>query len=165
MKKLYIVRHAKSSWGDFTTPDFDRPLNDRGKRDAPVMAQRLLDRKAAIDVFISSPAKRAKATCKEFVKIYDRDKDEIVFIDELYHASVETFNKVVSSISNKADSAILFSHNPGITDFANTLTPDAKIDNMPTCAIFAVEIQSDNWGDFLKAGKKFLFVDYPKMGS
>jgi phosphohistidine phosphatase len=165
MKKLYIVRHAKSSWGDFTTPDFDRPLNERGKKDAPEMARRLLDKKADIDIFISSPAKRAKTTCREFVNVYNRDKHEIVFIDDLYHASVETFNKVVSSINNKFKSAIVFSHNPGITDFVNSLEAGAKIDNMPTCAIFAVAIETESWGDFLKAKKKFLFFDYPKLSS
>lgn len=165
MKKLYIVRHAKSSWGDFTTPDFDRPLNDRGKKDAPEMAKRLLDKKIEIDIFISSPAKRAKTTCKEFVNVFDRDKDEIVFIDDLYHASVETFNRVVIGINDKFKSAILFSHNPGITDFVNTLTTEVQIDNMPTCAVFAVEIETNNWSEFLKAKKKYLFIDYPKLSS
>jgi len=160
-----MVRHAKSSWGDFTTPDFDRPLNERGKKDAPEMAKRLLDKKIAIDVFISSPAKRAKSTCKAFCKVYDRDKDEIVFIDELYHASVETFNKVAGSIDDRFGSAAVFSHNPGITDFVNSLVKDVQIDNMPTCAVFAVEIEAESWKDFLSANKKFLFVDYPKLGS
>ena len=165
MQRLYMVRHAKSSWGDFTTPDFDRPLNDRGKKDAPEMAKRLLDKKTAIDAFISSPAKRAKSTCKAFCKVYDRDKDEIIFIEELYHASVETFIKVASRIDDKFQSAAIFSHNPGITDFVNTLVKDVNIDNMPTCAIFAVEIEAGSWKDFLSAPKKFLFIDYPKMES
>lgn len=165
MKRLYIVRHAKSSWGDFTTPDFDRPLNDRGKKDAPEMAKRLLDKNINIDVFISSPAKRAKSTGKAFCKVYDRDKEEIIFIPELYHASVETFNKVSATIDDKYSSAAIFSHNPGITDFVNTLVKDVSIDNMPTCAVFAVEIEANSWKDFLSASKKFLFVDYPKLGS
>lgn len=160
-----MVRHAKSSWDDFTTPDFDRPLNDRGKKDAPEMARRLSDKKIEIDVFISSPAKRAKSTCKAFCKVYNRDKEEIVFVEELYHASVETFNKVASSINDAFESAIIFSHNPGITDFVNTLVKDVTIDNMPTCAIFAVEADTNSWTDFLAAPKKLLFIDYPKLGS
>lgn len=160
-----MVRHAKSSWGDFTTPDFERPLNERGKKDAPEMAKRLLEKKTAIDVFISSPAKRAKSTCKAFCKVFDRNKDEIVFIDELYHASVETFNKTVSKIDDRFGSAAIFSHNPGITDFVNSLVANVHIDNMPTCAVFAVVAEVDKWSDFLKAAKKFLFVDYPKLGS
>lgn len=165
MKKLYMVRHAKSSWGDFTTPDFDRPLNDRGKKDAPEMAQRLSDKNIVIDVFVSSPAKRAKSTCKAFCKVYGREKEEIVFINELYHASVETFNKVVSTIDDRFQSAAVFSHNPGITDFVNSLVKEVQIDNMPTCGIFAVEIEAGSWKDFLSANKKFLFVGYPKLGS
>ena len=165
MKKLYIIRHAKSSWGDFTTPDFDRPLNDRGKRDAPEMARRLLQKKITIDVFISSPAKRAKSTCKAFCKAYERDSDEIICINELYHASVETFNKVASTIDDQFQSAAIFSHNPGITDFVNGLVKDVHIDNMPTCAVFAVGIEATSWKDFLSADKNFLFADYPKLVS
>ncbi|RYY71691.1 MAG: histidine phosphatase family protein [Chitinophagaceae bacterium] len=165
MKTLYLVRHAKSSWGDFTTPDFERPLNERGKKDAPEMAKRLLDKKISIDSFISSPAKRAKSTCKAFCKVYGRDKAEINFIDALYHASVETFNTVAASIDDRYHSAAIFSHNPGITEFVNTLVIDVFIDNMPTCAVFAVQINADSWKDFLSAPKQFLFVDYPKLGS
>ncbi|RYD69032.1 MAG: histidine phosphatase family protein [Sphingobacteriales bacterium] len=165
MKTIYMVRHAKSSWGDFTTPDFDRPLNERGKRDAPEMGKRLLDKKIRIDAFVSSPAKRAKSTCKAFCKVYNRDKDEIIFIDELYHASVETFNKVVSGLDNKLNAVAIFSHNPGITDFVNLLVQDVHIDNMPTCAVFAVQVNTNNWKDFLATEKKCLFVDYPKLGA
>ena len=129
------------------------------------MAERLLNKKIVIDAFVSSPAKRAKNTCKAFCKVYNRNKDEIIFIDELYHASVETFHKVVSGINDKFNSVAIFSHNPGITDFVNTLVKDVKIDNMPTCAVFAVEIEGNNWGEFLSANKKFLFVDYPKLAS
>ena len=66
MRQLLLIRHAKSDWGDFSLPDFDRPLNERGKRDAPVMAQRLLDKKITIDAFVSSPAKRAKKNSQSF---------------------------------------------------------------------------------------------------
>jgi phosphohistidine phosphatase len=162
MKTLYIVRHARSSWGDFTTPDFDRPLNERGKRDAPMMAKRLLDKKANIELFVSSPAKRAKKTCQAFCEVYKRDKDEIVFVDDLYHASVDTFFKVVSGLDDKYNSAAVFSHNPGITDFVNALDTGTSIDNMPTCAVFAVTVESDNWNDFATAKKNFLSFDFPK---
>ena len=79
MKTLILVRHAKSDWGTPSLGDFDRPLNDRGKRDAPVMAQRLLDKKIKIDAFISSPAKRAKKTATVFAEAYDKKKDDIFF--------------------------------------------------------------------------------------
>jgi phosphohistidine phosphatase len=162
MKKLFIVRHAKSSWGDFTTPDFDRPLNDRGKKDAPMMAKHLLKNKQEIDVFVSSPAKRARKTCQAFVEVYDRKKDEIVFVEQLYHASVETFFKTVDSLDDQHQSAAIFSHNPGITDFVNALHSGTVIDNMPTGAVFAVSMESDSWKDFSTAKKTFLSFDYPK---
>ena len=70
MKTLLIVRHAKSSWENSGEPDFERDLNERGKKEAPEMATRLLDKKIAIDIFISSPARRAKKTCKAFCKVF-----------------------------------------------------------------------------------------------
>ena len=162
MKKLYLIRHAKSSWGDFTLPDFERPLNERGKTDAPEMAKRLLAKKIRIDAFISSPAKRAKKTAKLFCKEYDVKEENIILVDRLYNAVAETFFEVVGMIENKFDHAAIFSHNPGITDFVNRLCKDVQIDEMPTCSIFAIEIGIKNWKDFKEAEKKFLFFDYPK---
>lgn len=163
MKTLYIIRHAKSSWGDFTTPDFDRPLNDRGKKDAPVMAGRLRDRDREINIFISSPARRAMKTCKAFCKEYNYDEDKILFKDELYHASVETFYKVISSIDDNHKNAAVFSHNPGITEFINSLATDVQIDNMPTCGIFGISVNSNYWNEFKTAEKKCILFDYPKF--
>jgi phosphohistidine phosphatase len=163
MKQLILVRHAKSDWSTPSLGDIDRPLNDRGKRDAPVMAHRLLDKKIKIDAFISSPAKRAKRTATIFAKEYKRDKNEVILKEELYAASSETFYEVIKKVSDKQDTIAIFSHNPGITDFANSLT-DSRIDNIPTCGIFAVKIDSKHWKEFEEAKKEFWFVDYPKAG-
>ena len=163
MNKLYIIRHAKSSWGDFTEPDFDRPLNERGKRDAPLMATRLNKKDPSITQFISSPAKRASKTCKAFCKAFDFNEDEIIFKHELYHASVATFYKVVSGISAKEHSVALFSHNPGITEFINSLNTAVKVDNMPTCGIYGVSINTESWADFATAEKTCILFDYPKL--
>ena len=75
MKTLILVRHAKSDWGNPSLSDFDRPLNERGKRDAPVMAKRLLDKKIKIDQIIASPAKRAARTAKYFAEVFDYKKE------------------------------------------------------------------------------------------
>lgn len=163
MKSLYIIRHAKSSWGDFSLPDFERPLNDRGKKDAPMMARRLLNDNISIDAFISSPAKRALKTCKEFCKEFKQPEERIIVLDDLYHATVEIFYNVVNAIDDKYESAAIFSHNPGITNFVNSLGLDVKIDNMPTCSIFGVALLSDNWSAFAKGDKKYLFFQYPKL--
>jgi len=161
MKTLILVRHAKSSWDNMGMDDIDRPLNERGKEDAPVMAKRLKDKKIDIDIFVSSPAKRAHKTCKYFAKEYDLDKKDIVLVDKLYGASVIAFLEVISKLNDKHKSAIIFSHNPGITEFANTLTT-VHLDNMPTCSMFAVQANISHWSEFSKSEKNFLFFDYPK---
>ena len=161
-KLLLVIRHAKSSWDIATLNDFERPLNERGKKDAPMMAKRLLDKKIAIDNFVSSPAKRAKKTARLFAEEFERKKEEIILIPELYHASVQVFFEAISNVDDIYKSIAVFSHNPGITSFANELTENNKIDNMPTCSVFAVRCHIENWCDFKTAKKDFWFFDYPK---
>lgn len=161
MKELLLVRHAKSSWNDFSLKDFDRPLNERGKKDAPEMASRLNKRDIDIDAFISSPAKRARKTAEAFVKELKDKKKDVIFYEELYLASPSTFFKIISKTDDKHKTIAVFSHNEGITSFANMLT-EIRIDNIPTCGIFAVKIKAKHWSDFEKAEKDFWFFDSPK---
>lgn len=161
MKTLLLIRHAKSSWDDSALSDFDRPLNDRGKKDAPAMADRLYERGIKIDAFISSPAKRAKKTAEQFAKQYKKEDKDIIIKTELYMAGDDTFFNVLEKLDDDFDCVAVFSHNPGITDFANGLT-DARTDNIPTCGIFAISIEAKKWSKFREAKKKFLFFDYPK---
>jgi phosphohistidine phosphatase len=161
VKTLLIVRHAKSSW-ELGVADFDRPLNDRGKKNAPEMAKRLADKKITIDAFVSSPAKRARQTAELFCTAYNRNPGEIIFEETLYHAPATQFFKVIENLDNKISSAAIFSHNTGLTDFVNRLIDRINIDNVPTCGVFAVTIPIDNWKDFGDTKKEFLFFDYPK---
>lgn len=161
MKTLLLIRHAKSDWNDASLSDFDRPLNERGKRDAPLMAQRLLDKKIGIDLFVSSPAKRAKKTAAIFAEAYGLDKKQVQLYDELYLAPETVFTAVINKLNNNVRAVAVFAHNPGITDFANSLT-NTRIDDMPTCCIFAVQADCTSWNEFAAAKKAFLFVDYPK---
>ena len=161
MKNLLLVRHAKSDWGDLNLQDFDRPLNERGKRDAPAMAHRLLDKKIKPDAFIASPAKRAAKTARLFAEEMKIKKDDIIFKPELYLAGPEVFYTVIENTEDDLETIAVFSHNEGITHFANMLT-NARVDNIPTCGIFAVKIKSGSWKDFRTAEKEFWFFDYPK---
>ena len=161
MKQLLIVRHAKSSWENFSVPDFERPLNDRGKSDAPMMAQRLLARSVKPDVLITSPAKRARKTAELFAKAFELPGEQIIEVAQLYEAGPEAFFNTVAGAPVSAATVMLFSHNPGITGFVNMLT-DVRIDDMPTCAIFALECDIREWSEFRAAEKRFLFFDYPK---
>jgi phosphohistidine phosphatase len=163
LKTLLLVRHAKSDWNDPSLKDFDRPLNDRGKKDAPLMAQRLIDKKIKIDCFIASPAKRARKTAEIFAKEYGQKKEEIIFIEDLYLAQPSFFIEVIKKASDNNKCIALFSHNPGITDFANSLA-EVRIDDIPTCGIFAVTSKIKHWEDFSVSGNEFLFFDYPKSG-
>jgi phosphohistidine phosphatase len=159
MKTLLLVRHAKSSWGDFSLPDFDRPLNERGKHDAPMMAKRLLNKGVKLDLLVSSPAKRAKRTAQAFAEVFGKEK--ILYDEELYMASAEQFFSVISRLDNSFHNIAIFSHNPGITSFANILQV-ASIDEMPTCSILAISTPAQSWLDFRESEKKFWFFDYPK---
>ena len=161
MKTVFLIRHAKSSWGDLSLPDFDRPLNDRGKRDAPKMAKRLLDKGIIIDTFISSPAKRAKKTAEIFAETFGQKKSDIIFIPALYHASDPVFFDTIAGAPGDSQSIAIFSHNPCITDFANRLT-EQRVDNMPTCSIFAVKADIEDWSQFEDETKQFDFFDFPK---
>ncbi|MCW3092188.1 MAG: histidine phosphatase family protein [Ferruginibacter sp.] len=162
-KLLLVIRHAKSSWEVGTLNDFERPLNERGKKDAPVMAKRLIDRKIMIDAFVSSPAKRAKKTAELFCETYGKSEDSILYVSKLYQAEVDPFYQVVEQLDDFFNTVAIFSHNPGITDFVNTLREDEVISNMPTGSVFAVQIHLKKWADFRKAKKEFLFFDYPKL--
>lgn len=161
MKTLILVRHAKSSWDEAGLSDSERPLNERGKKDAPAMAKRLRKKGLPIDRFVSSPAERAFRTARFFAKEFDRKKSEIVVQKALYAAMPVQFEQVISALDDGDAVVVLFSHNPGITDYANTLT-NVTTDNIPTCGVFAVQAGVDSWKDFGKAEKKFLFYDYPK---
>lgn len=163
MKTLLLVRHAKSSWDNADLSDFERPLNERGKENAPMMAQRLKDKKVGISAFVSSPAKRAKKTAKIFMKEYGKKHEELILIPSLYEASTKDFYEVVEELDDKYESVALFSHNPGISDFVNSLEIFPVYD-MPTCGVYALEIYTNLWKQFKDADKKFLFFDYPKDG-
>ena len=161
MKKLFIIRHAKSDQSFFGN-DFERPLNERGKADAPVMAKRLHEKIAKPDALVASPAARAKRTAELFAETLDIPLKEIVFISALYHAPSEVFYEVVAGLPDEQETVAVFSHNPGITHFVNSLNTGIQIDNMPTAAIFAVSADITSWSGFGKAKKGFLFFDYPK---
>ena len=160
MKSILLIRHAKSSW-DFDVEDFDRPLNNRGSADAAEMAKRLIEKNIKIDAFISSPAKRALSTAGYFAKAYNEKDKNIITTSALYEPAPEVFYNEIDSLDDKLETVAFFSHNPGITDFVNQVSP-SRIDDMPTCAIFALKADIKKWKDFSDCNKQFWFFDYPK---
>ena len=161
MKSLLLVRHAKSSW-DFDTTDFDRPLNHRGEKDAPAMAKKIKLNGVAIDAFVSSPAKRAVTTARHFAEVYGA-KNSVTEVPYLYEPMMESFSIVIENLKDENNAVAIFSHNPGITHFVNSLT-STQIPDMPTCATFAIKVDVESWKDFAEGKKEFWFMDYPKAG-
>ena len=162
MKTLTLVRHAKSAPASIGQNDFDRPLNEKGLIDATVMAQRIAGRNIPINLFVCSPALRAMQTCKAFCDVYNFDIANIVSVKKLYNAPRIVFYDIVGELNNAIDHIALFAHNPGITQFTNDLVPQFSVDNMPTCGVMSVAINTKTWAKFEAAEKRLLVFDYPK---
>jgi len=163
VKELFIIRHAKSSWDASNIDDFERPLNDRGKRDAPRMGKRLKEKDIHADLLLSSPAKRALSTAKRIAKELKYPKDDIKTDRRLYHADEETMLTVVRELKDNRNVVMIFSHNPGLTEFVNSLmNGELDIDNVPTCGVVAFQFNFDSWKDVDWGKGKLLFFDYPK---
>lgn len=161
MKTLYLARHAKSYWKDQSIPDFDRPLNKRGKRDAPFMGTVLYDKKIKLDLIISSPAKRTKKTAIEIAAKIGYPENKILYNEDMYEASSNILIKVIKKIDEKYDSLMIFGHNPGLTMLNNHIS-NHYIDNIPTCGIVALQFDK-KWSELDKNSFKFLFFEYPKL--
>ena len=161
LKTLYLVRHAKSSWKDESLCDAERPLNKRGKHDAPFMGKLLRQRSDLPDVIISSPAKRALNTSKLFAAELGYAKDNIVVMDELYMADVNDFLKIIQNVNDSANSIMLFSHNPGITYFANFIS-NSDIENIPTAGTVRIDLNISSWIEAGKIKGTLVFFEYPK---
>lgn len=126
------------------------------------MAGRLKETESRVDAFVSSPARRARKTAEVFAEAYGAKEEELVLVSALYHAPSNVFFEEISRFPDEWNTVLIFSHNPGITHFVNELTNTVRVDNMPTCSIFAVEADISSWQAFEDAEKKFLLFDYPK---
>ena len=161
MKLLTLIRHAKSSWKDPGREDFDRPLNKRGKRDAPDMGQRLARGGAIPELIVSSSARRAADTAREIAAQLGSGAVELVFEPGLYLASAGQLLDAVRGVDEHVEHAALVAHNPGITDLVNALT-DVRVDNVPTCGIARLRLEVERWSDAEFGRGQLLDFDYPK---
>lgn len=160
MKTVYLIRHAKSSWKNTEfLDDIDRPLNKRGKQDAPRMAAVLRNKEISPDLLISSPALRAYTTALRIAEGIDHHK---VQLDQrLYEASTTDIFSVIREVDNGHQSVLLFGHNPSYTLFANYYARPT-LENVPTCGLVAVGYAVEDWKLCDETNGKFLFFDYPK---
>jgi phosphohistidine phosphatase len=161
MKSLTLIRHAKSSWKDVYLLDVDRPLNKRGKRDAPVMGRRLAERESTPDLLISSPATRALVTAQVIAEEIGYPLEDIVVDERIYGAGVTELLRVVRGLDDALDHVMCFGHNPGLTDFVNYLSPDT-IGNVPTCGVLEFTFDIDTWVRVGHVEPTHIHFDYPK---
>jgi phosphohistidine phosphatase len=159
MKTLILNRHAKSDWSSGAETDFDRPLNKRGNSDAPMMADRLLERNIMPDIIISSPAMRAISTAKVFANKLGIDdiKEEI----EIYNGGENYFRHLFPSKDFSANTILAFGHNPDFTSLSTYFSGE-YFGNVPTCGIVCIDFEINTWQDINKQNGKLRFFDYPK---
>ncbi len=161
MKTLYLARHAKSSWKHPELSDIERPLNKRGKRDAPIIGHLLKDKSINPDIIISSPAVRARKTAETIAEIIDYPKSKILIDVNIYESSSSELRNIIQGFDDKYNSVMMFGHNPGFTMLNNYLT-ESFIDNIPTCGVVGIHFNS-SWKKIEGASGKAFFFIYPKL--
>lgn len=160
MKKIILIRHAKSDWDNPSLPDYDRPLAARGLDDAPKMATSLKNREIKIDGILSSTAKRAKQTAQITAQVLGVPEENIQWDRSLYHASADHLLHVIQAQQADLQTLILVGHNPGLTELIVRL--GVRLDNLPTAGQFTFKVLSDDWKDLSADTCRFDWWDSPK---
>lgn len=162
MKTLYFIRHAKSDWNNPLLSDFERGLNKRGTKDAPLMGKVLLKKGISPDLILSSSALRARMTVKEIARQINYPHNLIQYEASLYACDVQTIVSIIQGISQSVNTLFVFGHNPELTECANMIS-GADIENIPTCGVAAMRLHHDNWKSLGANSAQLLFLDSPKQ--
>lgn len=162
LKRLTLVRHAKSDWSLPGQEDWDRVLNRRGQQDAPEMARRLRSRKFKPDLVLTSPAVRALTTASIMARELKVPAEHIAQDERLYLADPRQMLEVIHELGGQVGHLMVFGHNPGITDCANQLSSGDKIDNLPTCGVFTACFELEDWSQLGWAAGLEAEFDYPR---
>ncbi len=160
-RRLYIIRHGKSSWDNEGLDDIDRPLTQRGIRNAGEIAERFLRKSLNPQLILSSPANRALNTALIMSKIWDVSPENLQIHDPLYLADVSEIEQVVSSAPAEITDLAIFGHNPSFTMYANLFLA-SPLDNLPTAGAVVVTLESEEWDGIERRHVKGTYVDYPK---
>jgi phosphohistidine phosphatase len=160
MKTLVLVRHAKSAWGDPSLADHDRPLNDRGRRDAPEMGRRIRERGITPGVILSSTAVRARTTAEAIAEELGAAAGTLTLDERLYGSSPETILDVVAELDDDLTTALVVAHDPGMSDLAYRLS--GEIEHMPTCAVAEFRFAAWSWAEIADAEPVEVHLDTPR---
>lgn len=161
MKKIYLVRHAKSSQAEEGESDFNRDLNERAFTDIPIMAKVMKKRNVKPELIISSDAKRTTETTKLLIKELDLNSVKTTFSNKLYLTSVADYIKKIRKVDSEYNELMVVGHNPTITDLANELT-GSFIDNMPTTGMVTILFKDNSWKAVGTIKGKMAHFDFPK---
>lgn len=161
MRTLYICRHAKSSWADPGQDDFERPLNERGLRDAPLMAERFHARGEGADLIVTSPAVRALTTARAFARELGMEDGRFVLEPKLYLAPVDIIQAIVSALPGHVRRVMLFGHNPGSTEAIGHFTGE-HAGNLPTCGMARIDFMVNSWDLVGRSLGTLVWSDRPK---
>ncbi|GAA4393246.1 histidine phosphatase family protein [Hymenobacter koreensis] len=155
------MRHAKSSWSFDDLSDKERPLNDRGRTDAPRMGQALAQRGICPDLLVSSSAVRALSTAALVAHEVNYPADRVHVIDAIYGADVNQLVQIIRDLPDSTQSVLLVGHNPTITDAVNVLSP-SSVNDMPTAAVVCLHFQAASWAVVQRENAELYFFDGPK---
>ncbi len=162
MKILYMIRHAKSDWSNPLLSDFERGLNKRGAKDAPLMGKVLSDKRIYPDLIVSSSALRARTTAIEIAKQINYTQDRIQYEASLYACDVQTIISIIQDVSQNVNVLFVVGHNPELTECVNMIC-GVNIENIPTCGVSAMRLHHDNWKSLGAHSAQLLFLDTPKQ--
>lgn len=161
MKKLVMVRHAKSDWGIEGLFDIDRPLNERGYTDAYEMAALYFAALGKPDLLISSPSTRTLSTAGIFTRVFGIPMSQLEISNSLYEANEKVLLQTVQRFKDNVETIMVFGHNPGFTNFINATTT-SRLNNVPTAGIVVIEFYVDSWSEIENRKGEITFNAFPK---
>lgn len=161
MKRLVLIRHAKSDWNNPEISDFDRPLNHRGLHDAPMMAELTKKLNMIPDLIITSSANRALSTAKIFARIFDIDNAQFKEDINIYRGNYLDYIKIITETENTHKCLFLFGHNPEISSTAAALVNHFQ-ESVPTCAVICIDFDTDKWEEIEAVPGTLRYYEYPK---
>ena len=162
MKKIILIRHAKSDRSVSGLQDIDRPLNERGYADAHKTGAHLRDKVSGKILFISSPAVRALTTALIFAREINYPQENILIHPSLYEAEISDYMHLINSIDKKHDTVFIFGHNPTISQVAGQLS-NTNVGDLPTCSVAVINFQTDQWVQLKSLGSTLEMQLFPKL--
>lgn len=160
-RQLFIVRHGKSDWSDPELRDIDRPLKNRGVRNAYAMAEFIKNKGFKPDIMITSPAARALNTASIFHRVLEMKPGEMVVDERIYHASPGELLEIITEVPDNFQSIMIFGHNPSFTQLANLFLTE-HIYNIPTAGLVFLDFSMDKWKEISRTKPVDYFFQYPK---